>query len=64
QFQLIFQQAFGTLPKVTLSESIHVAKETAVKREQESLEEKARNNPTIQKALSIFGGEIKAVRKN
>ncbi len=64
QFQAIFQRAFGSLPKVTLSESIHVAKETAVKREQESLEEKARNNPTIQKALSIFGGEIKAVRKN
>lgn len=64
QFQAIFQQAFGCLPKVTLSESIHVAKESAVKREQESLEEKARNNPTIQKALSIFGGEIKAVRKN
>lgn len=64
QFQTLFQQAFGVLPRVTLSESIHVAKETAVKREQESLEEKARNNPTIQKALSIFGGEIKAVRKN
>lgn len=63
QFQTLFQQAFGCLPKVTLSESIHVAKESAVKREQESLEEKARNNPTIQKALSIFGGEIKAVRK-
>lgn len=64
QFQALFHQAFGTVPKITLSETIHIAKESALKREQESLEEKARNNPTIQKALSMFGGEIKAVRKN
>ncbi len=63
EFKAICQRVLGTIPQVTLSESIHAAKESAVKREQENIEEKARNHPTIQKALAVFGGEIKGVRK-
>ncbi len=63
EFKAICQRVLGTVPQVTLSESIHVAKESAIKREQENIEEKARNHPTIQKALAVFGGEIKGVRK-
>ncbi|MES2503380.1 MAG: DNA polymerase III subunit gamma/tau [Myxococcota bacterium] len=63
EFQAICKQHLGVVPKVTLSESIHVAKESEEKRQQLSIEEQARNHPTVQKALEIFGGEIKAVRK-
>ncbi|MBH1989003.1 MAG: DNA polymerase III subunit gamma/tau [Myxococcaceae bacterium] len=64
EFRQLFQEAFDQLPSAVLSESIHVARETQAKRDQESLEEQARNHPTVQRALSIFGGEIKAVKKD
>lgn len=62
-FQEHCKQHLGLVPEVTLSESIHVAQQTVIKQEQQSIEEKARNNPAVKQALSVLGGEIKAVRK-
>ena len=44
--------------------TITQAREVAQQQAQEALQEQAQNHPVVQKALSLFGGEIRAVKKN
>lgn len=51
----------GTL--TTPRETVHEANESATQRAQATLEEETRNHPVVKKALALFGGEIRAVKK-
>ena len=44
--------------------TINQAKKIAEQKAQESLEKQAREDPLVKKALALFGGEIRSVKKN
>jgi DNA polymerase III subunit gamma/tau len=51
-----------TLPPATMT--ITQAREIEQQQAQEALQEQAKNHPIVQKAISLFGGEIRSVKRN
>jgi DNA polymerase-3 subunit gamma/tau len=72
-FQALLAAHYGKGAKLDpfLSESasedapltINEARDVATKKAQDELETEAQNHPVVQKALSLFGGEIRAVKR-
>ena len=76
QFQSLLQGHYGqgsTLELIDMPQvapvieevvpTINEARDVATKKAQEELEQQARNHPVVQKALSLFGGEIRSVKR-
>ncbi len=63
-FRLLCKKYLNLIPDIVLSESIYSQRKTKAKIEQEEIEAVAHSDPTIQKALSMFEGQIKTVLKN
>ena len=66
------EKAFGAKLTMTVGKSdandagapsVHDAEETLKRELQQKLEAHARAHPVVQKALSLFGGEVRAVRR-
>ena len=54
----------GTAATAPVTMTITQARELSQQQAQAALEEQARNHPVVQKAIALFGGEIRSVKRN